>query len=102
MQYVVFEINGRQYKTAPGQIIEVDKLNFGENKTLSVDKVLLKVSEGKVEIGKPYLNETLEFEVLGNIKKPKVRVAMYKAKANYRKVIGQKREMTQIRLFKAS
>ncbi|MDO8498835.1 MAG: 50S ribosomal protein L21 [bacterium] len=97
MQYAVVQIGSRQYLAKPGEVIEVDKLST-EGKTLLVDQVLLVVDGVKVEVGKPNLSKKLTFEVLGNIKKPKVRVATYKAKSNFRKVHGQKREMTRIRL----
>lgn len=97
MQYAVCEISGRQYLVKPGQTIEVDKLNT-EDKTLSVEKVLLLVEGSEVKIGAPYLKENLSFEVLGNVKKAKVRVATFHAKANYRRVKGQRREMTRIKL----
>lgn len=97
MDFVIFQLGGRQYLAKPGQTIEVDKLAEGQ-KTLSLDQVLLEVSGGKVEVGKPYLNKTLNFEVLENIKKEKLRVATYKAKANYRRVKGQRREMSRIKL----
>lgn len=106
MHYAILEIAGRQYMVKPGQVIEIDKLSLrsddlklpGEEKILLVDKVLLMVDKDKVEVGSPYLKQTLNFEVLGNIKKTKIRVATYKAKANYRKVKGQRREITQIKL----
>lgn len=97
MDFIIFQLGSRQYLIKPGQTIEVDKLPEGQ-KTLSLDKVLLEVSSGKVEVGKPYLNKTLNFEVLGSVKKEKVRVATYKAKANYRRVKGQRREMNRIKL----
>ncbi|MBI4036803.1 50S ribosomal protein L21 [Candidatus Daviesbacteria bacterium] len=97
MRYVICEISGRQYLIKPGQTVEVDRLD--EAKKLSVDKVLLKVDDNKVEIGKPYLKDQVEFEVVETIKKPKIRIATYKAKANYRRVKGQRREVTRIKLF---
>ncbi len=97
MDYAIFEISGRQYLIKPGQTIEVDRISE-DVKTLNIDKVLLVSNGKKIEIGKPYLKTTLNFEVVGNVRKPKVRVATYKAKANYRRVIGQKREMTRIKL----
>lgn len=97
MQYAVFEISGRQYLVKPGQTIEVDKLST-EDKTLSVEKVLLLVEDSEVKIGAPYLKENLSFEVLGNVKKAKVRVATFHAKANYRRVKGQRREVTLLKL----
>lgn len=97
MQYIVFEISGKQYMVKPGQVIEVDKLTL-EQKAFSTDKVLLSVNGEKVEIGKPYLKKTLDFEIIGTIKKPKIRVATYKAKSNYRRVKGQRREVSEIKL----
>ena len=96
MNYAVFEISGRQYLVKPGQRIEVDKINGGE-KTLSIEKVLLLKDEKGVEVGTPYLKESLKLEVLETIKKDKVRVAKFHAKANYRKVSGQRREVTIVK-----
>lgn len=96
MNYAVFELSGRQYLIKPGQSIEVDKINSGE-KALLVEKVLLLKDEKGVEVGTPYLKETLKLEVLETIKKNKVRVAKFHAKANYRKVSGQRREVTLVR-----
>ena len=97
MNYSVIQIGARQYKVEPGQTIEIDKLPE-EAKTLVVEKILLKVDEDKVLLGKPYLNEKIELEVLGNIKKDKIRVAKYSAKANYRKVTGSRRQMTKVKV----
>lgn len=97
MQLAVFQLGSRQYLIKPGQTIEVDRLPE-DTKSLSIDKVMLIVDDGKVEVGEPYLKQILNFKVVGNVRKPKVRVETYKAKANYRRVIGQKREMTKIKL----
>lgn len=97
MDYAICEISGRQYLVKPGQTIEVDKLN-AEGKSFSVDKVLLVSDKGEIRVGTPYLKDVLSFEVLGDIKKAKVRVATYHAKANYRRVKGQRREVTLLKL----
>jgi ribosomal protein L21 len=73
MQYTVCQIGSRQYLIEPGKTFEVDLMD--------VEKTL-----------------TLELEVVGNIKKDKIRVAKFHAKANYRKVIGSRRQMTVLRL----
>ncbi len=97
MDLNIIQINSRQYLVKPGSVIEIDKL-IGSEKTLKIDQVLLSVEKGKIEVGKPFLKKSLTFEVLENIQKPKIRVSVYKAKANFRKVRGQKREMSQIKL----
>lgn len=96
MKYVVCDIKGKQYLIKPNQEIEVDKLN--EISSFETDKVLLLVDDGKVEVGTPYLGKTLQFQILGNIKKNKIRVAKYRAKANYRRVLGFRAEVSRIKL----
>ncbi len=98
MKYNIIQIGSRQYKIEPGQTIEIDRLD-SDVKKISVEKVLLTVDKTNVQIGMPYLKEKLELEVLGNVKKDKIRVATYKAKANYRRVIGQRRQMTKVKLL---
>lgn len=100
MKYAVCEIAGRQYIVKPGEDLEVDRLDAEKN--LVVDKVLLMVDKNKVEVGTPYLRTQIEFEVLGSFKGPKIRVASFHAKANYRRVIGSRRHLTKIRLAQES
>lgn len=98
MRYTVCEISGRQYLIEIGKTIEVD-MSVTDGKTVSIDKVLLIAKNSEVDLGTPYLKKTLKFEIVGQKKKPKVRVATYKAKANYRRVKGQSREVTLLKLL---
>lgn len=98
MQYIVCQIGGRQYVVRPQEVVEVDRLP-DEPKKLAADKILLMVDGAKVEVGKPYLKQTVDFEVVEHVKKPKVRVATYKSKANYRRVIGSRRQVSRIKLI---
>lgn len=59
-------------------------------------KVLLLSENGKIKIGKPYLKETLTLKILEQVKGPKVRVAKYHAKANYRRVRGYRSKLTKV------
>lgn len=96
IKYAVVEISGRQYLVEPNKPMVVDFLK--ESKVLECDRVLLKSEDGKLEIGKPFLTDKLQFDILEEVKFPKIRVATYKAKANTRKVKGSKRLGTKIQL----
>lgn len=96
LNYVVADIGGKQYKISPKQIVLVDYL--GDLKKLECNKVLVKSEDGKLELGNPYLKQGINFEVLEGTKKTKIRVATYKSKANYRRVIGQKTLQSKIRI----
>ncbi len=91
----VVEIAGRQYKIVPDQEILVNFL--GDIKNFSTDKVLMLVSEKGVQIGTPYLKESLDFEVIRQTK-DRIRVATYHAKANTRRVKGARLKNTVIKL----
>lgn len=84
---MVVEIGGKRYTVKPNQPILVDYL--GELKSLDCDKVLLIADEKGLKLGKPYLNQKIEFKLLDQVRS-KIRVATYKAKANTRRVKGEK------------
>jgi large subunit ribosomal protein L21 len=102
MDYAVCLIAGRQYIVRPNQIIEVNKLSHKAEENFTVDTVLLMVNGDKVSVGAPYLKDTLEFEHLGLVKDKKIRVATYKAKSNYHRVIGSRAQKSRIRLVEKS
>lgn len=92
IKYAVLEIGGKQYKILPKVPVEVD-LQEGDN---VASKLLMVVEDDKVKLGKPYLDEKIKIKKLEDIKKKKIRVAKFHAKANYRKVTGSRKRMTKI------
>lgn len=97
MQYAICEINGKQVKVEPNKPFEVDLVEGAKNIEASV---LLLADGDKLSVGKPFLKEKMKLEVLGEYKKDKIRVAKFHAKANFRKVTGSRRQVTQV-VFKA-
>lgn len=96
LTYAVVEILGRQYKVKPDQILEVDYL--GDIQDFECDKILVKSDDNDLLIGTPYLKDTLKFEVVESVKKPKIRVAKYSAKANSRTVKGSRRIVSRVKI----
>lgn len=94
MQYAICEINGKQYKVEPNKPLEVDLFGDGEKEIQA--KVLLISKDNKVEVGTPYLKDELTLEVIENIKKEKIRVAKFHAKANYRRVKGFRKQVSRV------
>jgi ribosomal protein L21 len=95
IKYAVVQISGKQFLVEPGKPIEVDFLG-DEAKNFTAEQVLLKMAD-QLEIGMPFLKDSLEFEVIGS-KKDKFRVATFHAKANYRRIKGAKTIKTILRL----
>lgn len=100
MEYAVIETGGKQYKVSPGMTIKVEKL-AGDAKNISFDKVLLHVSGDDVSIGKPYLNGVaVTAKLKQDLKGDKIRVARFKAKANYRRTTGHRQSLSEVEIEK--
>lgn len=101
MEYAVFETGGKQYKVAPGEVIQIEKVSQKQDDELLFDKVLLYVSDGKIKVGTPYLKDARVLaKVLKHEKGEKIRVGKFKAKARYRKVHGHRQDLTSIKIEK--
>ena len=99
MEYAIVKTGGKQYKVSAGSIIDVDRINSQKDEEIILDNVLLWVSQGKVEIGKPnLLNVKVKTKVIDNIKGDKIRVAKFKAKARYRRVMGFRPHITRLEI----
>jgi large subunit ribosomal protein L21 len=99
-KFAIVEIAGHQYQVAENDILLVNNLAVKAGEKIKLDKVLLK-SDKKVEIGQPYLKDSLiEAEVIEETKGDKIRVATYKAKSRYRRVIGFRAQLTKLKINK--
>ncbi len=101
MKYAVVEINQKQYKVKEGEELNVDKIEGDKGKKLTFDKVLLFINEKKRKIGTPHIRGAkVTAEILDQFKGKKIRVATYKAKSRYRRVIGHRSQLTKIKIKK--
>lgn len=99
MEYAVFRSGGKQYKVSKGSIIEVDKLPLEKDKETVFDDILLYVNNGEVRVGTPkVLGVKVKAKVLGQIKGEKIRVAKFKAKVRYRRVMGFRPRLTRLEI----
>lgn len=103
MNYVVLQSGGKQYKVAEGSVIEVEKLEVEAGDTIKLDKVLLVAADGDYTIGQPVVtNAIVTAKVVEQMQGPKIRVAKFKAKARYRKVIGHRQQLTKLEIVSIS
>ncbi len=99
MKYAVFASGGKQYKVTEGQTVDLEKLAVQAGESVNFDNVLLYVSDGAVKIGQPQLDDvTVTAKVVDQVKGDKIRVAKFKAKARYRKVIGHRQHLTRVQI----
>lgn len=101
MKYAVIAISGTQYKVCEDQTITVDKIDLKEGEKSSVDQVLLFTDGDKVEVGQPTIKGAkVEFEIVKNYQDDKIDVATYRSKSRYRRHMGFRAQITDIKITK--
>lgn len=99
MSYAVVQLQGKQFIIEPGTILEVDRLDAEEKKSVEITDVLLVVTDKEVLVGTPTVtNAKIKTEFVKDLRGEKIRVAKYKAKSRYRKVRGHRQDLTQIKV----
>jgi large subunit ribosomal protein L21 len=99
MEYAVVKTGGKQYKATKGAVIAVDNLGIKEGKETMLGDVMLVVSDGKVQIGKPMVkNAKVKAKILEETRGDKIKVSKFKAKARYRRVMGFRPTYTRLQI----
>jgi large subunit ribosomal protein L21 len=95
--YAVVEIGGKQYKVAPKQTIEVERLGVPEGDTVELDRVLFIGGDGDTLVGNPIIKGAkVVVTSLGEAKGEKIIVFKYKSKVRYRRKTGHRQTYTRI------
>ncbi len=101
MKYAIVKIGAKQYKVSEGDQIDIEKIEIEPKKKVSFEEVLLLVDDKKTDIGQPVLKGVkVEGEVIEQFRDKKIRVAKFKAKSRYRKVMGHRQSKTKVKINK--
>ena len=98
--YAIIETGGKQYRVEPNEIFAVEKLDVEDGATVEFDKVALVQDEGKVVVGRPWVEGAkVVCRVLkAEGKDRKIVVFTYKAKSNYKRRKGHRQRFTQVKV----
>ena len=95
--YAIIETGGKQYKVAPEQVIEVERLDVPKGGIVELDKVLFIGGDGNTLVGNPVIDGAKVVATsLGETKGEKVIVFKYKPKVRYRRKTGHRQTYTRI------
>ena len=96
--YAVVETGGKQYRVAPGDVIDVERLTDSEpGDTIKLEKVLMVSQDGEVTIGTPLVagaQVVAKIETEGKAKK--ILVFKYKPKIRYRRKRGHRQQFSRL------
>jgi len=94
--YAVIRAGGKQYRVAPGDVIEIEKLPQTSGDTVQFDDVLA-VSATAGEIAKPAA-AFVSGQVVEHGRGDKVLVFHYKRKKQYKKLQGHRQDYTAVKI----
>ena len=94
--YAVIRAGGKQYRVAPGDVIEIEKVPQAGGENVQFDEVL-EVSASEGEIGKPS-KAFVTGEVVKQDRAGKILVFHYKRKKQYKKLNGHRQPYTAVKI----
>jgi large subunit ribosomal protein L21 len=94
--YAVIRAGGKQYRVAPGDVIQIEKSGHG-NGTVEFGDVLA-VSGNEGEIARPQSEARVLGEVMEEGRADKILVFHYKRKKQYKKLRGHRQPFTAVRI----
>jgi large subunit ribosomal protein L21 len=101
--FAVVEIEGKQYKVSPKEVLVVDKLPNKTGDKLSFDKVLVLSDDKKTSVGTPVLEgHTVEAKVVDTVRDAKVTVFKKKRRKGFQVKRGHRQPYTTIQIMKIS
>ena len=97
--YAVVETGGKQYRVAPGDTLEIERLETEAGKPVKFDRVLLVAGEGQFAVGKPTLaNAAVTADVVEHFRGDKKVAFKMKRRKGYHKTIGHRQELTRVKI----
>jgi large subunit ribosomal protein L21 len=100
IMFAVIKTGGKQYQVKKGDVLKIEKLpDAKEGKKVVFDEVLLVADKTNVTVGKPLVAKAkVEATLLRNFRDKKVDVLKYKNKIRYRKHIGHRQHLAEVKI----
>jgi large subunit ribosomal protein L21 len=97
--YAVIESGGKQYRVAPGDTLDIERLESEPGKSLVLDKVLFVAKDGEFKVGNPTIAKaSIVADVVQHLRGEKKTTFKMKRRKGYHKTIGHRQELTRIKI----
>ena len=95
--YAVIETGGKQYRVAPGQMIEVDTLSGEVGSDVEFDRVLAISNEAnELVLGSDLKTARVRGRIAAHGRGDKILVFKFKRKKQYKRTIGHRQNYTRV------
>ncbi|HUP27942.1 MAG TPA: 50S ribosomal protein L21 [Chloroflexia bacterium] len=95
--YAIIKTGGHQYRVAPGDTLEVEKLDAAPGTNIELGEVLMVSGDDGVTVGNPLVSGAKVLaRVVSQGKGEKLIIFKFKAKKRYRRKTGHRQSLTRI------
>src|SRR5437762_3431217 len=95
--YAIVQTGGHQYKVAPGDTIEVEKLDAEPGANVELGEVLMVIGDDGVQVGAPLVDGAKVLaRVVAQGRGNKLVVFKFKPKKRYRRKTGHRQSITRL------
>jgi large subunit ribosomal protein L21 len=97
--YAIFRAAGKQFRAEKGKTLRLPLMEAAAGSKITFDEVLLSSDGDTIRTGAPLVSgATVEAEVVGEGKEPKIYVFKFKRRKNYRRKTGHRQRYTEVRI----
>jgi large subunit ribosomal protein L21 len=96
--YAIVKTGGKQYKVAVGDVVEVEKVSGGPGDTVPLPALLVVDGADVTSDAAALAGVTVSGEVVAHTKGPKIDILKYKNKTGYKRRLGHRQRLTQVRV----
>ena len=97
--YAVVRTGGKQYRVAPGDILEVERLEGDVGQAVTLDDVLLVAAGGELAVGRPTVEgASVLAKITGQYRGKKIQVFRYRPKKRIRVRKGHRQLRTRLEI----
>jgi large subunit ribosomal protein L21 len=99
MDYAVIRTGGKQYRVAPGDFLQVEKLEGELGSELRFTDVLMTSQDGSIQVGNPTVSgASVTAQVVRQGRAKKILVFKKKRRKNYRRRQGHRQYITTVKV----
>lgn len=97
--YAIVQTGGKQYRVQEGDVLKVEKLEAKQGEEVQLSDVRFAKSDEKSIAGRPTVSgASVTAEVIRQIRAPKVIIFKQRQKKVYKKTIGHRQYLTELRI----
>jgi large subunit ribosomal protein L21 len=96
--YAIVRAGGRQEKVAVGDVVTIDRIGGEAGDTVQLPALLVVDGDEVTSDADTLAGVTVTAEVVGATKGPKIHILKFKNKTGYRKRMGHRSKLTQVKV----